>query len=525
MPLRRADIHVRTNADGRAEIYNPDTGETVRMLNDGNAPRPVQPDDPPTTIQWGSWGQGPLTANTTYHYTVSSGAGMNYSQQAGIAADMQGNTRVPPPRVISVEEASVFQGRFAAAMDRLAQRRQQSRVTPARLRGRRVETREEREDMASIIFSVEFENILYRNTYKNPVCAYLINNWSRLDTSRINYVDTDGGLLSFLPAGRPHAVYPDQTWSTAGRQTGKPGRVARMLIPKDDHGLFADRDFESFANIIKATDVNRAATFMLVTGNDIKYWYDGYRYSDGTGSLEMSCMRHTRCRDFFGIYIDNPDIVSMLILVNKDSDLLMGRALVWHIPGCETPIMDRVYGSDSVKQAFRHHAETHGWYSRAFQSFEHETMFVKQGELVYLDIRVKLPNYRYHLYPYLDTLKYFDWNTGCFANTPHYGAHAVLMDTRGAGAPWSWTAIPNEFPGESHVYEISEKQSRDLMRAERNRTPLYGHGQIAPIDPPDDDGDDDDDHDYAPLPLHWTDEQAVAWDDEPQTMAAEPNPW
>lgn len=362
--------------------------------------------------------------------------------------------------------------------------------------------REEHTHMAYLVVGRDFENVIYNNNYSNAICHYLIDRWHNLDTSRINYVNAEKGMLSFLPAGREYKTYPDGSWSRVGRQVGKPGRVVRMLIPKDDYGLFSDADVEQFTNLVKAADVLRSASFVRVSGEKIKYWYDGDHYAYGSGTLDTSCMRHSRCRNYFGVYTENPDIVSLLCLIDKVGDTLLGRALVWEIPGCETPIMDRVYGSDSTKQAFRDYAEDHGWYSRAFHSYEHETEFIKNGETVHLDISVQLPVYRFPWYPYLDTLKYFDWHTGTFANTPARTVHAVLMNTRGEGAPWNWATIPHWAEGVTLVREVTPSEARELQQMTQQANPHPQPATEPNWDAPaenvwydDDDNDDDDDDD------------------------------
>jgi hypothetical protein len=359
--------------------------------------------------------------------------------------------------------------------------------------------REEQHAMAYPVVGREFEDLLYRND-RTAICRYLLHNFQRLDTSRADYINVERGMLTFLPAGREHVSYPDGSWSRKGRQTGKPGRVVKMLIPKDDHSLFTDTDVETFVNIIKSADITQTADFVEVRGTEIKEWYSDDRYKYGSGTLDTSCMRHSRCWDYFGLYTENPDIVRLLCLIDKQEHLLVGRALVWTIPGYDTPIMDRVYGSDSAKQAFRDYAEDRGWYSRAFHSYEHETEFIKDGEPVHLDISVQMPVYRFPWYPYLDTLKYFDWHTGTFANTPSRTVHAVLMNTRGEGAPWNWATIPHHHEGVTLIREITREEARELQQRQQ---PPYPQPTVV-LEPnwdapatvaewDDDDADDDDD--------------------------------
>lgn len=316
----------------------------------------------------------------------------------------------------------------------------------------------------SIRFSEELYELL-SNQYRqrDRIVQYLLDEQWRLDTSRINHLGLSGGKLSYLPADRPLMRLPDQSWSETGRQSGRAARVIRMVIPKEDHAKFSDADYERFSNLIKSTDVTKRVLFRMVEGTDIKRWYGGDTYSYGSGSLEASCMRHDHCQGYFSIYTENADIVKMLCMFDTGDDTLRGRALVWFVPGFDTPIMDRVYGNDTTKAMFRQYAAKHGWYYRAFNSYDREMIFVKDDETVYLDICVQLPNYRYSDYPYLDTMKFFSWTTGMFTNNKRRPSDYVLMDTHGEGAPMKWwQIIHREEQGQNFVKVLTDAEFREI---------------------------------------------------------------
>jgi hypothetical protein len=71
--------------------------------------------------------------------------------------------------------------------------------------------------------------------------------------------------------------------------------------------------------------------FEIVKGSDIKFWYSQNRYEKrDSGSLGSSCMRGDKAQKFFDIYIDNDDVVSLIILKSRnDPDKIIGRALLW----------------------------------------------------------------------------------------------------------------------------------------------------------------------------------------------------
>lgn len=306
-----------------------------------------------------------------------------------------------------------------------------------------------RESMEPLRTSNGLQELLYNNMYDNAVCKFLSRTSYLANTERVNYVAIDGDKLSYMPKGRMQETWPDGTWKDDGRQSGKPGRIARMLIPRERLSTFSDSDFEKFANLVKSTNALTRATFETVKGDDIRRLYDESMYvTEQNSSLTQSCMRYSKCRRYFGVYTQNPDIISMLVLQDNDTAKIHGRALLWNIPGFNTTIMDRIYGPDSVQAAFREYAKSKGWIYRAYNSFEYETTFIHNNEVIYLDICVKLPNYQFDYYPYLDTMKFFDRKNGTFSNrvrSKRYDRNeyvTALISTRGEGAYLYWSDLP-----------------------------------------------------------------------------------
>jgi hypothetical protein len=324
-----------------------------------------------------------------------------------------------------------------------------------------------------------FYRLMDTKSDESRLCRDITWGYLRLDTSKINYLDIEGGMLTYLPAGRTQEVLPDGSWSPKGRQTGKPAKVIRQMLTDETRGAYTDADFEAFANAIKSSDVTNKADWVVVKGASIKRYYNGDHYYARQGSLSSSCMRYDECRDYFGIYTENQDIVKMLILRGKTTDKIYGRALVWHIPGFETPIMDRIYGTDSTIAAFRAEARKRGWIHRAYNSYERETFFVTPGgETIHLALKVALPKYQHARYPYLDTCKYFNYRDGTFSNVETFGRYDYCLDsTGGAGAPYWEHVYPNENAG--LVSEVWKLHDRHGSPGE-GRSELLGRTQLAP---------------------------------------------
>ena len=344
-----------------------------------------------------------------------------------------------------------------------------------------------------------FRNLMQDNAYSNPICKFFSHMSYKAITDKVNYIALDGDKISYMPKGRIQEEWPDGTWKEAGRQSGKPARIARMLIPKARiETFYSDAHFEEFANIVKASNVTSNATFELVSGMDIQEWYDEDRYMQNTvSSLTNSCMRYYKCRRYFDIYTKNSDIVSMLMLKDKTWNKIHGRAIVWKVPGFDTLIMDRVYGSDTVQQAFRDHAIKSGWIYRAYNSFENETTFIHNNEVIYLDICIKLPKYKFAAFPYLDTMKFFDRKEGTISNRVRYKSAektryiTSLVSTRGDGAWDYWDEL-----------NPSEPEAQSFVKTMKRPYESYAD-EFAPNDDyyDDDAYDDDDDEDDENWPV------------------------
>ena len=190
----------------------------------------------------------------------------------------------------------------------------------------------------------------------------------------------------------------------------KVGRLARRIL--DAIGVKVhDKEIEEFVNqfkteIAKKGDVFR--DFELVSGKAIIHWYDGSNYVNEGGTISGSCMRYSRCSEYFGIYVENPEVCQLLIL--KDSanpEKIRGRALVWKLTDGST-FMDRAYFSKEAEQSlFVEYAIKHGWKYKKRQSNSSNETVMMNGEEVdpHLDVSLKLTGY--NKYPYLDTLKFF----------------------------------------------------------------------------------------------------------------------
>jgi hypothetical protein len=151
----------------------------------------------------------------------------------------------------------------------------------------------------------------------------------------------------------------------------------------------SDRDRETLVNSYKSVwklskDGDR---FELVKGEDIRKWYLETNYQFNKGQLSNSCMRYERCQKYLDIYVENPEVCSLLILHGEDMTKIVGRALVW-VTEDGSKYLDRIYTNfDSDKNLFMEWAKKNG--------IEHSY----QND----NLKVRLNKSNFNSYPYMDT--------------------------------------------------------------------------------------------------------------------------
>lgn len=213
-----------------------------------------------------------------------------------------------------------------------------------------------------------------------------------------------------------------------GRTTLKIGRFIKKILPD-----VSDKGVEIFVNLWKASFSN-GLEFKIVKGKEIVDWYQESKSAPGGGSLNNSCMRNAR---FLEIYETNTDIISMLILVNKENQLL-GRALLWNLSEPEDKILlDRIYTvNDSDVNKFINYAIENDFIYKSVQSYG-ENFANYNG---HLEVQINKGEYKY--YPYMDTMFIYDPDNGLLLSDPYYEYnhndfnYLKLRDTQGLPTNW-----------------------------------------------------------------------------------------
>lgn len=187
------------------------------------------------------------------------------------------------------------------------------------------------------------------------------------------------------------------------------GKFVTRLIQKTGIALPPPAKIENFVNAFKAfikQIKEKDSNFSIVSGEKIKYWYleDNYQYK--IGQLANSCMRGKYCQDFFGIYVENPEVCKLLILKGTDPGKIIGRALLWTLDSGET-FMDRIYtNNDSDINVFRDYGKKNNWLMKAIN----ERDWAQRANST-----ITLSAKEFDQFPYMDTFKYLDVENGILA--------------------------------------------------------------------------------------------------------------
>jgi hypothetical protein len=315
-----------------------------------------------------------------------------------------------------------------------------------------VETKDIKDDITFI--DVDKDGYVSYNTMKNAA-KLLQDTYPHLVDKIQNQVDRD--LIDNIYIHDKENRDKAPGLYTKSRSKIKFGRLINKILP----GKYTPGDIEEFTNKWKASLENVGEKFQLIEGNDIAYWYKSENYKEERGSLGNSCMRGNS-DETFRIYTMNPEICKMLILT--DGDELVGRAIVWKVTekqkGDFEWFMDRQYTiSDADVEKFRSYAIEQGWaYKTNNNHHSYLNVTWKSGEDVTsagVKMSIKLnpfrgeSDYDYGRYPYVDTFRRYNPNTGWLYNDDEQEDGCYLLDDTGGGFSECQSGVWSEWSDEN----------------------------------------------------------------------------
>lgn len=175
-----------------------------------------------------------------------------------------------------------------------------------------------------------------------------------------------------------------------GRFANRVASNQKITIKSDQLEKFVNRYKSECKKIISDIENN----FELIKGEDIRKYYLVDNHQEKKGQLFSSCMKYESCQPYFDIYVLNSDVCKMLVLRGDDKTKISGRALVWETTSGEI-YMDRQYtNNDSDINLFIDYAILNGW-----------GYYGDKKNIIYT---VKLGDFEYNRFPYMDTFKYYN---------------------------------------------------------------------------------------------------------------------
>lgn len=245
--------------------------------------------------------------------------------------------------------------------------------------------------------------------------------------------------------------FDQDVWTSKKRFRARPAALIQKILR-----VCNGRDVEIFSNVFKSVTTLVNFKFSIVKGEDIRSWYHYSRQADSSGSLGASCMKHDFCQDYLDIYCKNPDQISLLLMLDT-RDKLMGRALLWNVETVK--IMDRIYtiNDEELSYHFKMWAGQNGYSFKAHQRWNTTLQIVKDGKEEISRIKIKLKNWDFPKFPYVDTFKFLDTRSGVISNYKTEDTDIILMHSEGKFMPHDYLFedfIDNMFYGKSEAVTI-----------------------------------------------------------------------
>ena len=271
-----------------------------------------------------------------------------------------------------------------------------------------------------LTFSSSMRTMLLSMRHDCKVANALLRD-SQTHTTFANYITMRGDLCSYLPNGREHTLNDMGKWARNGRQDMKVGKMAKNLLTELsilNNGIELT-DLEKFSNLVKSyisvigdeDGEGKKITFDVVNGDKIynAYLVDNYSNILGTDTnLFNSCMRYDSCRDYLDIYVDNVEVVSLLVASDCNGKVL-GRAILWVMHDGKKA-MDTIYAHESLTPSFIQWAHDNNYFYKSRQSCHHSDFdkHLTDGCICYPCVILR--HYDYSEYPYMDTLSILEGN-------------------------------------------------------------------------------------------------------------------
>ena len=170
------------------------------------------------------------------------------------------------------------------------------------------------------------------------------------------------------------------------------GKLLKKVIPEID-SLYGQKEMANFITLFKSESYKELGTnhefiFEEATGDRVLWGYHQTNYYENSNTLGSSCMRYGYCQEYLHIYSENPDKISLGMLLKENK--VAARALIWRVG--DDVWFDRIYAIDhDTELILKNHLEELGMSNCYDEDY---------------DLFVNLENTYFNYYPYMDTFRY-----------------------------------------------------------------------------------------------------------------------
>ena len=233
------------------------------------------------------------------------------------------------------------------------------------------------------------------------------------------------------------------------------GRFVTKVLQKTTDALIKidQNDINAFVDNFKAYidfQTTKKDKFEVVSGEDIRKWYDEDNYEDAKYHLNNSCMRYDRCQRYLNIYTENPNQVTMVIMKGMDPNKIIGRALIWKLNNGEI-YLDRPYANnDEDVNLFKQWGRDKGY--SVYSDYKNKEVTLDKANFSY--------------YPYMDTFKYLKRDENLLSTDSNEfdsgNQDWIKLEDTGGGYDEAQSGIYSEYLGE-YIDEDSAVYAEDLQ--------------------------------------------------------------
>lgn len=246
-----------------------------------------------------------------------------------------------------------------------------------------------------------------------------------------NIIDTETDLKDITTiylSEKPDEVH----YKRKNREFNASDRMKIGKFIKKINNKYDPTDIEKFVTIYKSIYLEKESSPIIVSGEDLRKVFLIKNVAAEVGDYATNCMRYESTQKFLDIFVENPEVISAIVLTNEDNKIL-SRALLWKTTDGST-VMDRVYAVDpGWKRVLHNWANDQGFYYRAKDDTKpfNTDIFIHNGREVIKQFTVQLKSSRFETYPYLDTFFYLDTEGTLHNYAPKYKNYYELKSSNG----------------------------------------------------------------------------------------------